>query len=233
MASKRLASLPQWWPPFSNFFAIMGDMTLRSHNSRALAPEDIKAQLRASIRKARLHRSERRREELALILRDLALEVPEIAAASCVSVYASRPEEPGTLPLISALHDRGVRVLVPRLGDGLQRGWAEYIGADDLVERAPGRPPEPSGEFLSSSALREADAVVVPALAIDAQGTRLGQGGGWYDRALEDVREGAPIIALTFASEFRGPDELALPAEDHDIPVHAVITPKGFTSLPA
>src|SRR5690606_8943319 len=104
--------LPEWWSPFSVFFAIMGDMTLRSHNARALAPEDIKAQLRASIRKARLHRSERRREELALTLRDFALEVPEIANAQCVSVYASRPEEPGTLPLISALHDRGVTVLV-------------------------------------------------------------------------------------------------------------------------
>lgn len=211
----------------------MGDMTLRSHNPRALAPEDIKAQLRASIRKARLHRSERRREELALILRDLVLEVPQIAGAKCVSVYASRPEEPGTLPLISALHDRGVKVLVPRLGDGLQRGWAEYIGAEDLVERAPGRPPEPSGEFLSPGAISEADAVVVPALAIDADGTRLGQGGGWYDRALEDVRDNVPIIALTFSSEFRAPGELSLPREDHDVPVHAVITPKGITNLPA
>ena len=211
----------------------MGDMTLRSHNARALAPEDIKAQLRASIRKARLHRSQRRGEELALILRDYVLEIPEIANAKCVSVYASRPDEPGTLPLIGALHDRGVKVLVPRLGDGLQRGWAEYVGAEDLVERAPGRPPEPSGEFLSSAALSEADAVVVPALAVDAVGTRLGQGGGWYDRALDDVRDGVPIIALTFSAEFRAPDELALPREEHDVPVHAVITPKGITQLPA
>lgn len=208
-------------------------MTLRSHNARALAPEDIKAQLRASIRKARLHRSERRREELALLLCDFVLEVPQIANAKCVSVYASRPEEPGTLPLISALHDRDVKVLVPRLGDGLQRGWSLYQGAEDLVERAPGRPPEPSGEFLGSHAISEADAVVVPALAIDADGTRLGQGGGWYDRALDDVRDDVPIIALTFSSEFRGPGELALPREEHDVPVHAVITPKGMTTLPA
>ncbi len=166
-------------------------------------------------------------------MRDHALAVPEIANATCVSVYASRPHEPGTLPLISALHDRGVKVLVPCLGDGLQRGWALYQGEDDLVERAPGRPPEPSSEFLGPQAVKEADAVVVPALAIDAVGTRLGQGGGWYDRALEEVREGVPIIALTFAAEFRGPGDLALPRESHDVPVHAVITPEGLTSLPA
>ncbi len=211
----------------------MGSMTPQSHSTRAPAPEDVKAQLRTSIRKARLHRSERRRAELAETLRDHALQVPAIAEATCVSVYASRPHEPGSLPLIFALHDRGVRVLIPTLGDGLQRGWSLYQGAEDLVERAPGRPPEPSGTFLPAAAIQEADAIVVPALAVDADGTRLGQGGGWYDRALEEVRDGVPIIAMTFAAEFRGPGELRLPREDHDVPVHAVITPEGTTPLPA
>ncbi|MFW2512217.1 5-formyltetrahydrofolate cyclo-ligase [Demequina sp. SO4-13] len=208
-------------------------MTPQSHATRAPSPEDVKAQLRTSIRKARLHRSERRNAELAQALRDLALDDPAIAGAQCVSVYASRPHEPGTLPLISALHERGVKVLIPRLGDGLQRGWSLYQGAEDLVERAPGRPPEPSGEFLPSEAIREAEAIVVPALAVDAQGTRLGQGGGWYDRALCQVRDEVPIIAFTFAAEFRGHDELLLPCEPHDVPVHRVITPQGTTSVPA
>ncbi|MFN3866375.1 MAG: 5-formyltetrahydrofolate cyclo-ligase [Demequina sp.] len=208
-------------------------MTPSSHYARTPDPEDVKAQLRTSIRKARLHRSERRRAELAETIRDLALEVPAIAQAKCVSVYASRPHEPGSLPLISALHDRGVKILVPTLGNGLQRGWSLYQGEDDLVERAPGRPPEPSGEFLPAAAIQEADAIVVPALAVDADGTRLGQGGGWYDRALEEVRHGVPIIAVTFAAEFRGPDEMRLPRESHDVPVHAVITPEGTTALPA
>ncbi len=189
--------------------------------------------MRTSIRKARLHRSERRNAELAETLKDLALAEPAIANAKCVSVYASRPYEPGTLPLIFALDDRNVRVLIPRLGSGLQRGWSLYQGAEDLVERAPGRPPEPSGDFLPAEAIQEADAIVVPALAVDAAGTRLGQGGGWYDRALEEVRDGVPIIAMTFSAEFRGPDEMLLPREDHDVPVHAVITPAGITSLPA
>lgn len=208
-------------------------MSTRHSGTRAVAPEDAKAQLRTSIRKARLHRSERRREELALALRDHVLALPEVEAASCVSVYASRAHEPGTLPLIEALHARGVRILIPRLGDGLQRGWSEYQGADDLVERAPGRPPEPSGAFLPPEALREAQVVVAPALAVDSVGTRLGQGGGWYDRALEDLDPAVPIIALTFSSEFRGPEDMPLPREPHDVGVHRVITPQGMTALTA
>lgn len=198
----------------------------------ALEPGDVKSQLRSSIRKGRADRSERRLQEHAEALRDHVLALPAIESATCVSVYASRRFEPSTLPLIEALHQRGVKVLIPMLGDGLKRGWGAYQGAADLVERAPGRPPEPSGEFLSQAALHEADVIVVPALAVDSSGTRLGQGGGWYDRALCDAAPDAPIIALTFAGELR--DEAhALPREEHDITVHAVITPQGVTRLPA
>ncbi|WP_297082490.1 5-formyltetrahydrofolate cyclo-ligase [uncultured Demequina sp.] len=206
-------------------------MSSRHPGTRSPAPEDAKAQLRTSIRKARLHRSERRREELALELRDHVLELPEIATATCVSVYASRAHEPGTLPLIEALFERGVQVLIPRLGDGLRRGWTMYQGADDLIERAPGRPPEPSGEFLPPEAIEQAQIVIVPALAVDSHGTRLGQGGGWYDRALEGLDPRVPIVALTYAAEFRGAGELPLPRESHDVGVHRVVTPQGLTDL--
>lgn len=208
-------------------------MTRQSMASqREVEPEDAKAQLRSVIRRARADRSERSLQEHAEALRDHVLALPSIDTAKCVSVYASRRYEPGTLPLIEALHQRGVKVLIPMLGDGLKRGWGTYRGLDDLVERAPGRPPEPSGDFLGQEALREADVVVVPALAVDFLGTRLGQGGGWYDRALCDAAPESPIVALTFAGEVR--DEAhPLPHEDHDITVHAVITPQGVTRLPA
>jgi len=204
-----------------------------STNLDALAPEDAKAKLRASIRKARQHRSERRLAEHAQTLCDHVLALPSVESAECMSVYASRSHEPGTLPLIESLHARGIRVLIPMLGTGLQRGWGEYQSADDLVERAPGRPPEPSGEFLLPDALAEADVVVVPALAVDTAGTRLGQGGGWYDRALTKANADAPLVALTFANEVYDADESPLPLEPHDHMVHAVITPDGITRLPA
>ncbi|WP_236685351.1 5-formyltetrahydrofolate cyclo-ligase [Demequina salsinemoris] len=189
--------------------------------------------LRSTLRKSRQHRSARRIAEDADALRDRVMAIPTVGGASCVSVYASRPAEPGTGPLIQALHEHGVKVMIPLLGDGLQRGWAWYQGVDDLIERAPGRPPEPSGEFLPFETLTQADVVIVPALAVDTSGTRLGQGGGWYDRALPLASEGVPFIALTYDDEVFDAAESPLPRESHDIGVHAVVTPSAVRHLPA
>lgn len=198
----------------------------------ALEAEEAKSHLRSALRKSRQHLSTRKLTQYADSLRDHAMEMPALQQANCVSVYASRTHEPGTHSLIELLHQRGVRVLLPVLGDGLQRGWAEYVDAADLQVRSPGRPPEPSSPFLPSSALADADVIIVPALAVDTSGTRLGQGGGWYDRALREARPTAPVVAFAFASEIYDATEQPLPREDHDYVVSAVITPDGITRLP-
>ncbi|WP_456847351.1 5-formyltetrahydrofolate cyclo-ligase [Cellulomonas sp. P5_C6] len=187
--------------------------------------EDVKERLRTAIRDARKSRSVRLRDEAAHALADVVLTIPAVIDAGCVSVYASRVTEPGTGPLLEALAARGVRVLMPVLGSGLQRDWAEYAGPDDLRERAPGRPPEPGGQTLGAPALADADVVIAPALAVDTTGARLGQGGGWYDRALEHLRPGVPVVALVFPEELYDADSRPLPRERHDRLVDAVATP--------
>ena len=188
---------------------------------------DVKARLRSDVRSARRARSATRRTEAAIAIATHVLAIPAVQEATCVSVYASRPTEPGTLPLLEALADHGKRVLLPVLGDGLERGWAPYVPDEKLVKRAPGRPPEPSSGFVEAEALQEADVVCVPALGVDDQGTRLGQGGGWYDRALTYASPHARIVALCFDEELHAEGE-PLPREEHDIPVHAVVTPHGY-----
>ncbi|WP_449386412.1 5-formyltetrahydrofolate cyclo-ligase [Cellulomonas soli] len=201
------------------------------HATEADEVDDVKEQLRLAIRSARQDRSARRREEAARAFADVIGTIPELATARCVSVYASRPTEPGTGPLLEALHARGVQVLMPVLGDGLQRDWAAYAGADDLRERAPGRPPEPSGPALGPDALAEAEVIVVPALAVDTAGTRLGQGGGWYDRALAHARPGVRTVALVYPEELYEAGVRPLPREPHDRRVDAVATPDGWRCL--
>lgn len=190
--------------------------------------EEAKILLREKIRETRAKRSVKRREEAATAIATNLLSLPEVQAARCVSIYSSQPTEPGTLPAIEALVERDVKVLLPVLGDGLQRCWGEYHGADDLTQRAPGRPPEPSGEALPPNALEEADVVVTPALAVDPTGFRVGQGGGWYDRALASARSDALLVAIAFADEVRD-EGSPVPRADHDVPVHAVVTPEGVT----
>ena len=173
----------------------------------ALEAEDAKSALRTAIRSVR--------------------------DAERVGLYAARPAEPGTAPLLDSLDDLGKTILLPVLGAGLQRDWAPYAGAHDLLQRAPGRPPEPSGDPVGPSALEEVDIVIAPALAVDSSGTRLGQGGGWYDRALTFVRPDVKIVALVFPEEFYDAVERPLPREQHDRPVHGFATPQGWEWITA
>jgi len=119
------------------------------------------------------------------------------------------------------------------LGAGLARDWAEYAGHDDLRERAPGRPPEPSGPALGPGVIAQADVIVAPALAVDTRGMRLGQGGGWYDRSLKQARDGVTVVAMVFPEELYDAEHRPLPVEDHDMPVHIVATPESWRTLPA
>lgn len=87
-----------------------------------------------------------------------------------------------------------------------------------------GRPPaQPDGEMLGAESLKEADLIVIPALAASADGTRLGQGGGWYDRALMHRSPGVPVVAAIFDDEVL--EAGIIPAEPHDVPVDAIVTP--------
>ncbi|MCA5892951.1 5-formyltetrahydrofolate cyclo-ligase [Isoptericola sp. NEAU-Y5] len=197
-----------------------------------MEPSDAKDALRRAIRAHRTERSPRLREQAAVAFADVLDTLPAVRDANVVATYVSRPAEPGTGELLERLAARGARVLLPVLGAGLARDWAEYAGADDLRERAPGRPPEPSGPPLGADAITHADVVVAPALAVDSHGVRLGQGGGWYDRLLKMARPEITVVALVFPEEVYDGDVQPLPVEDHDVPVHVVVTPDGWQELP-
>jgi 5-formyltetrahydrofolate cyclo-ligase len=135
-----------------------------------------------------------------------------------VAIYRSLPSEPPTEALAEGLHARGVPVLVPLLLQDKDLDWCRLL------------PDGSTGPALGLEAIAEAALVVTPALAVDASGLRLGQGGGSYDRALRRRRTGAPVVAVV------GDDELVpgpLPGEVHDVRVDAVVTPgRGLVRLP-
>jgi 5-formyltetrahydrofolate cyclo-ligase len=87
---------------------------------------------------------------------------------------------------------------------------------------------EPVGDRLGPSALASADLILVPALAVDRAGRRMGRGGGSYDRALARLGQPSPLIlALLHDGELID----TVPAEPHDVPVHGVITPRAGVIL--
>ncbi len=188
--------------------------------------EDAKALIRAEIRAHRGSRSPKRALDAGVAIAGHLEGLLE--GVHVVAAFASQPSEPDMSPVHVALHKAGCEIRLPQLGPGLTRAWARYTPGDPLTEQAPGRPPAPLGPTLEEGTLADADLVLAPALAVDTQGNRLGQGGGWYDRALAHKRPGVPVYAVVFSDEFT---ERLLPTADHDHPIDGVITPEGFLPL--
>jgi 5-formyltetrahydrofolate cyclo-ligase len=111
------------------------------------------------------------------------------------------------------------RLLLPVLRPDRDLDWAVHGGPGTLAP-APRGLREPVGPRTGPDAVRTADLLIVPALAVDRTGLRMGRGGGSYDRALARATR-AFVVALLHDGELLD----AVPAEPHDLPVHAVITP--------
>jgi 5-formyltetrahydrofolate cyclo-ligase len=186
-----------------------------------------KAALRGRIVAARRQLTDTQRAEAGRRLRDAVLALPEAQMAGTAAAYCSVGTEPDTRGLIYALWKRGTYVLLPLLLPGGDLDWASYEGPDSLAPGPrgllePGEPPRGVGAVAS------ADLVIVPALAVDRRGYRLGRGGGSYDRAL--VRVGAPVptVALLYDGELLD----KVPAGPHDLPVRLAARPReGITRL--
>ncbi|MCW2788458.1 MAG: 5-formyltetrahydrofolate cyclo-ligase [Aeromicrobium sp.] len=153
------------------------------------------------------------------------LAVPVVARANRVACYLSMPSEPGTGPLVAALHDRGVEVVVPISLDDHTLDWSTYDPTAAVTPTALGIP-EPAGVRLGVDALDTCDVVILPALAVDHAGHRLGRGAGYYDRALAGTS--APLCAVVFTHELLP----TLPHEPHDVPVQMAVTPAGLFRVP-
>ncbi|MFJ6775291.1 5-formyltetrahydrofolate cyclo-ligase [Kitasatospora sp. NPDC091257] len=169
-------------------------------------------------------------EERAAAAGALAAHAGELAAAGAtVAAYVSVGAEPGTRPLLDALRARGVRVLLPVLLADNDLDWAEYAGPDALAPAGRGLL-EPVGPRLGPQAVTGAAVVLLPGLAVDRSGLRLGRGGGSYDRVLARLaRAGArPVLAVLLYEH-----ELLerVPAEPHDRPVDLAVLPSGVRRL--
>jgi 5-formyltetrahydrofolate cyclo-ligase len=154
-----------------------------------------------------------------------------VSSGSTVCAYVPVGTEPGSIEMLDMLLRRSGRVLLPvartTADDApMPLRWGEYqpgaliSGRWGLLE-----PPEP---WLPESTLAEASLVIVPALAVDRRGVRLGRGRGFYDRSLDGRNPQARLIAMVRDAEFV--DEL--PAEPHDVPMTHALTPqRGLIAL--
>jgi 5-formyltetrahydrofolate cyclo-ligase len=163
---------------------------------------------------------QRRREEAALTARFATL--PGIAEARTVLLYVTAfPEEIDTGPLLDDLLAQGRSVLCPRV-DRVARRLRLFRIDDPRHDLVPGTLgiPEPRADCLEVDP-SDVDWVLVPGLAFDPRGYRLGRGAGHYDRLLPTLRPDARRWALILDCQWV--DEL--PVEPHDIPIDGIVSP--------
>jgi 5-formyltetrahydrofolate cyclo-ligase len=190
-----------------------------------VSAESGKGRWRASLLAARAELSADRLAAASTALGRHVL--PRLGGTPRIAAYVPVDREPGSLRMLDALRSGGTEVLLPVVvTDGLD--WAAYTGAADLVAGPLGTR-APSGPRAGPGALASADVVLLPALAVDHRGVRLGRGGGYYDRTLPAVPAGVLLVALLHDGELVP----RLPADPWDRNVTSVVTPAiGWTNLP-
>ena len=176
-----------------------------------------KSALRRGLIEARKRRTPADRRAAAAANTDHLLTT--LSGAHTVCGYLPLPSEPLELALLDRLAERGITVLVPLVSPEAPLDWCAYPsptspGAFGIAE--------PTGPRLGPEAVAEADAVLVPALAVDPDGRRLGRGGGHYDRTLAlSVPPRTELVAVLFDGELVD----SVPSAGHDIAVTSVVTP--------
>lgn len=184
---------------------------------------DTKTQLRAAMLAARRAVPDAVRATEARALCD---HLPAVVGPDeIVCAYVPVGAEPGTLAMVDRLRELCARVLLPvtRAGaDGqpLPLLWGDYVPGT-LISRRFGLL-EPAEPVLEKEAVGLASTVLIPALAVDRRGVRLGRGGGYYDRSLPLCRPDARLIAVV------RDDEIVeeLPSEAHDVRMTHALTPR-------
>jgi 5-formyltetrahydrofolate cyclo-ligase len=154
----------------------------------------------------------------ALQLHVLALVAElRLGRGAVVTSYAAVPGEPPTVAVNERLAAHGIRVLLPITRPDLDLDWHDAA--------------DPGARPLGLEAIADADLVLAPGLAVDRAGTRMGQGGGCYDKALPRRRRGVPVVVVLHPGELLDPADVPLPREAHDQLVDAVLTADGLVDL--
>ncbi|MBC7265522.1 MAG: 5-formyltetrahydrofolate cyclo-ligase [Coriobacteriia bacterium] len=149
------------------------------------------------------------------------LALPQMASARTVAAYGAMPEELDVGPLIEALWDLGVRVVLPRVASATELALHEYRRGDELCTGPYGlKAPCPNAPVVP---VEHVDAFVVPGVAFDLACNRLGMGAGYYDRLLAHARPDAIVIGVAYDEQIF----VSVPCSPHDRPVDVLVTPGG------
>jgi 5-formyltetrahydrofolate cyclo-ligase len=147
--------------------------------------------------------------------------VREFEAAKTVSTYINTGSELSTAEILAWCLDQGKRVIIPVTDKANRRLiFSELRVPDRELERGTFGILEPKPEFLRLVPLEEAQVVLVPGIAWNLQGYRIGYGGGYYDRTINSIQ--SRVLTIGLAYEFQ--IIRRIPTTRYDRAVHRMVT---------
>lgn len=190
------------------------------HDGKISAMTEIVSEAKSRIRAEVLaKRSQALAADTASDLTNQLMTLCRQLGAKTVGIYLSFGSEPKTDPFVIAAKSAGLSLYAPRTGQGSTMEFAHLEGPTESSEQGF---LQPIGEVIEPDQL---DLIIAPALSVDGFGNRLGRGGGFFDRYLENF-EGT-VAAVVYQHELVP----QLPSEAHDRSVQFAVTPAGIQAL--
>lgn len=188
----------------------------------------MKKEFRKKVIEARSKQSDDLILEKSKSILDNLISIPEINESNTIMAFLDFNNEVKTDNIINHLISLGKKVLVPitilKTRDLIP---SQIIDIENEVKIGTYGIREPKEEFVRPVEKSEIDLVIVPAVAYDVYGYRLGYGGGFYDRFLQTLRKDAKTIGIAF--ELQIFDEI--PKEEHDAKLDYIVTEKRLIKI--
>lgn len=156
------------------------------------------------------------------LIMDKVISLPDFLKAKTILYFASFRSEVNTLPQIEEAFRLGKRIVLPKVDNANKRLKLYEILNTDEIELGFWGIPEPEAIPERERDINEVDLVIMPGVAFDMQGTRLGYGAGYYDKLLSGLKRNIPLIAIAYEEQTVD----SLPSEDHDIRIDIIVTDK-------
>lgn len=191
-----------------------------------MTPTDAKQTKRQLRAQYLAHRQDLGRVQRAVLDRDIqrhVLDWPRLVRCRHVAAYWAVKGEPDLGPLMQRLAARGITTYLPVTGPGRSLSFHAWELGDPLRNNPFGIPEPASGRVIETAKL---DLVLMPLVAWDAAGRRLGMGGGYYDKAFQPLLglDGARRVGVAYSVQ----QAEQLPEDEWDVRLHAVVTDSGW-----